>query len=122
MIYSKKRHEMIYSKKRHGKGVKFMKGMKFFCKGFAALLLVLSVLGMASVRAQASDFDPAFYAAQYPDVVAAYGKDPNALYSHYVNFGINEGRFKMRRKLHQENMRRIAHLQLMWTLISTTRP
>ncbi|MBQ6588965.1 MAG: L,D-transpeptidase [Butyrivibrio sp.] len=71
-----------------------MKGMKFFCKGFAALLLVLGVLGGSCVRAQASDFDPSFYAAQYPDVVAAYGRDPNALYSHYVNFGINEGRYK----------------------------
>ncbi|WP_029230817.1 L,D-transpeptidase [Butyrivibrio sp. VCB2006] len=71
-----------------------MYGKKYLCKGFAALLLVVSVMGISYVRANASDFDPAFYAASYPDVVAAYGNDPNALYSHYLTFGKNEHRFK----------------------------
>ena len=37
-------------------------------------------------------FDPAFYAATYPDVAAAMGTDPAALYQHYVQFGKAEGR------------------------------
>lgn len=60
---------------------------------WAAFILLLS-MGTFSFKAKASDFDPAFYAATYPDVVAAYGNDPNALYSHYLNFGMNEHRYK----------------------------
>ena len=71
-----------------------MKGIKILCKGFATLLLLMAVLGATNIKAQASDFDPEFYASQYPDVVAAYGKDPNALYSHYITFGKNEHRYK----------------------------
>lgn len=37
-------------------------------------------------------FDPEFYAASYPDVVAAMGSDANALYQHYVLCGKMEGR------------------------------
>lgn len=49
-----------------------------------------------SIAANAADysvlFDAAYYAEKNPDVVAACGNDPNALYSHYINCGINEGR------------------------------
>lgn len=38
------------------------------------------------------DFNPEFYAAANPDVVKAIGKDPDALYKHYMNFGKAEGR------------------------------
>lgn len=37
-------------------------------------------------------FDAAYYAKHNPDVVETYGNDPNVLYAHYVNNGINEGR------------------------------
>ena len=37
-------------------------------------------------------FDAAYYAEKNPDVVEAYGNNPNVLYAHYVNNGINEGR------------------------------
>ncbi len=40
----------------------------------------------------AGSFDPVYYAALYPDVVAAVGTSPEALYNHYVNFGQKEGR------------------------------
>lgn len=40
----------------------------------------------------ADSFDPLYYAALYPDVAAAVGTSPEALYSHYVNFGQKEGR------------------------------
>ncbi len=37
-------------------------------------------------------FDPAFYAATNPDVVAKYGTDPDALLWHYLQRGRKEGR------------------------------
>lgn len=37
-------------------------------------------------------FDPVYYAEKNPDVVACLGTDANLLFTHYVNFGINEGR------------------------------
>lgn len=37
-------------------------------------------------------FDPAYYAAANPDVVAAFGTSTNALYNHYVKCGKAEGR------------------------------
>jgi hypothetical protein len=40
----------------------------------------------------AGSFDPVYYAALYPDVAAAVGMNPEALYNHYVNFGQKEGR------------------------------
>lgn len=40
----------------------------------------------------ADSFDPVYYAALYPDVAAAVGTSPEALYNHYVNFGQKEGR------------------------------
>lgn len=38
-------------------------------------------------------FDAEYYAAHNPDVVAAVGTDPMALYMHFVTTGVNEGRF-----------------------------
>lgn len=37
-------------------------------------------------------FDPVYYAAAYPDVVAVFGTDQQALLNHYLTYGINEGR------------------------------
>lgn len=37
-------------------------------------------------------FDAEFYAKMNPDVVAVYGKDANALFNHFLQFGIKEGR------------------------------
>ena len=37
-------------------------------------------------------FDAAYYAANNPDVVAAVGESPEALYKHYQNYGKKEGR------------------------------
>ena len=37
-------------------------------------------------------FDPEFYASHNPDVVAAFGNSPEALYNHYKNYGKKEGR------------------------------
>lgn len=45
-----------------------------------------------AARAVGEKFDPAFYAATYPDVAAACGTDVNALYNHYLAYGKKEGR------------------------------
>ena len=37
-------------------------------------------------------FDAELYASLYPDVVAGVGNDPQALYQHFITFGINENR------------------------------
>ncbi len=37
-------------------------------------------------------FDAQYYADRYPDLKAVYGTDEAKLYSHFVNFGIEEGR------------------------------
>ena len=41
----------------------------------------------------AGDFDPAYYAARYPDVAVAFGYDPTLLKLHYDLCGKLEGRF-----------------------------
>jgi len=57
----------------------------------AGLMLLLA--GKFSLPAHAaSEFDPAYYAATYPDVTAALGTDPQALLNHYLAFGMAEGR------------------------------
>lgn len=38
------------------------------------------------------EFDYAAYADRYPDVREAFGYDRDALYNHYITYGINEGR------------------------------
>lgn len=38
------------------------------------------------------EFDAAYYAANNPDVVAAFGSEPKVLYAHYLRYGAEEGR------------------------------
>ncbi|MCR4763495.1 MAG: SGNH/GDSL hydrolase family protein [Lachnospiraceae bacterium] len=64
---------------------------------FLVALFLFSMLGEAAYAAPKTMpngvvFDAAFYAATYPDVVAALGKSESALFKHYMTFGIKEGR------------------------------
>jgi len=43
---------------------------------------------------QIQGFDAGFYAQQYPEVAQAYGNDPERLRSHFIQFGMKEGRAK----------------------------
>lgn len=52
----------------------------------------VSAASSSTASASSSSFDAAYYAQQNPDVVAAYGTDSGALYSHYENHGRSEGR------------------------------
>lgn len=71
--------------------------MKF--KSMIALpVILLSLAGSLTVCAQpvvmedGTVFDAAFYAQIYPDVVAVFGTDADALYRHYLAYGKAEGR------------------------------
>lgn len=48
---------------------------------------------MAGATAPFGDFDPEYYAERYPDVVKELTDDPYCLYSHYLDLGIDEGRY-----------------------------
>lgn len=67
------------------------------CKKIVKLLvtagMVAGIVTFMSTQAMAAEkFDPAFYAATYPDVVTVLGTDVNALYDHYITYGQKEGR------------------------------
>ena len=61
---------------------------------FSSVLCAIVLLsGTVALPASAAQFDPAFYAAAYPDVAASCGTDAQALLNHYLNYGMAEGRF-----------------------------
>ncbi len=60
----------------------------------ALFILALNVMFTNSNTVYASGFDPDYYARKYPDVVAGYGNDAGALFKHYMEYGIFEGRFQ----------------------------
>ena len=49
-------------------------------------------VGTVKVMKDKALFDSDFYAAAYPDVVAVFGTNENALYNHYKRYGKKEGR------------------------------
>lgn len=76
--------------------------MKIFKKMFfvaACTVIVLFWRGNVTVVEAANDtklsaltFDAQYYYDKYPDLQAAFGFDENALYKHYLNYGLKEGR------------------------------
>lgn len=69
------------------------KNRKRLVTAVLAMTAAVGVMLFTPVKAEAAGkFDPAYYAAAYPDVAAAVGMDANALYTHYVSFGRLEGR------------------------------
>ena len=73
-----------------------MKIRKIFLSIAACIIAVMcysqTVVAAPQQMADGNLFDPAFYAAAYPDVAAVFGTDPNMLYMHYVLAGQAEGR------------------------------
>lgn len=72
----------------------------------SAIILSLLLFTLVPINAYATDaapastlvqmkdggyFDPAFFAATYPDLVAQIGTDTNAMYQHYLKFGQCQG-------------------------------
>ncbi len=51
-----------------------------------------SVFAQVKTMPDGTKFDPEFYAAKYPDVVAVLGNSEAALYKHYQDYGQKEGR------------------------------
>lgn len=60
----------------------------------AVSMMLSSIPAYAAVTTMpdGGSFDAVYYAATYPDVVAALGTDAAALYQHYKTFGAKEGR------------------------------
>ncbi len=61
--------------------------------GLSMICMVMAML-VVPVTARASGFDPVYYAAKYPDVVAVVGNSQPALINHYLSYGIAEGRYQ----------------------------
>jgi len=51
-----------------------------------------STTSSSSSYTATSDFDAAYYASKYPDLVAAFGNDATKLYQHWITCGKKEGR------------------------------
>lgn len=60
--------------------------------GLFISILPLNALAAAKTMPDGTVFDAEYYATNNPDVVAALGTDETALWTHYVNYGQNEGR------------------------------
>lgn len=75
-----------------------MKNMRFVATVLTVVTTVTSamvsmpVYAAPKTMADGNIFDAEFYASNNADVVAAFGKDEAALYSHYINYGKKEGR------------------------------
>ena len=74
-----------------------MKKIKIFSAMLMALITIFANVAVVCAEPQTmpdgSIFDPEYYAANNPDVVAAYGSDnPEYMYQHYLNYGKKEGR------------------------------
>ena len=63
--------------------------------------MILFLLLSVPVQAVSNDFDADYYASKYPDVVSVLGTDPEALYNHYITYGIKENRYQ--NKWEEEN-------------------
>lgn len=59
--------------------------------GVSAFMLTMNTLGVSAAD-MSTFFDAEYYAKQYPDVVEICGTDEEALYEHYMTYGIKEGR------------------------------
>lgn len=69
-----------------GKGIS-----KLLACSAAAFMLLSGTLDVLAAD-MSQFFDAEYYAKQYPDVVKVCGTDEEALYEHYVDYGIKEGR------------------------------
>jgi hypothetical protein len=70
--------------------LKFKKTKILLC----TLCAVFFSAAFAAVPAKAATaFDTYYYFNKYPDVAAVTGYDPEALFAHYQNFGMAEGRY-----------------------------
>ena len=62
-------------------------------KVISSVLLSFCIMISSSVCVMAAEFDPEFYANRYPDVVSVLGNSTDALYNHYLTYGMKEGRY-----------------------------
>ena len=68
--------------------------------------------GNTNTNAYRAEFDATYYYNTYPDVAAAMGNNTQALFNHYVTFGIKEGRSASAEFNVQAYRQRYADLQV----------
>lgn len=64
---------------------------KLMALSAATGLLAVSVVGVSAATLKDS-FNASYYSSTYADLEAAFGEDEDALYNHYLTYGIEEGR------------------------------
>lgn len=64
---------------------------KVIILGVASTLYASSVLGVSAASIK-DIFDAKYYSEKYADLKAAFGDDEEALYEHYLTYGLKEGR------------------------------
>lgn len=78
-----------------------MKGRHLILAVFSTIIFVMAMAvcpsqakaaAKSDVSAYKAVFDAEYYYNANPDVAAAYGMNANALFTHYLNFGMKEGR------------------------------
>lgn len=69
-----------------------MKSKKIITVLFTLGVIMLTAGKFALSVHAGSSFDPVYYAAAYPDIAMALGTDEQVLLSHYLTFGMAEGR------------------------------
>ena len=79
-----------------------MRRRKYWTKRMLAVVACAGVLMTAPMTAGAvtaaersayqAVFDAGYYYSAYPDVAAAFGNNQAALFNHFVNYGLKEGR------------------------------
>lgn len=80
-------------RKRLGKTAKKGRRLALVATAGALALTSINYVQAAGKKAGIEDvFDAAYYAESYPDLVAAFGDDEEALLKHFMTFGLAEGR------------------------------
>ena len=62
-------------------------------KKIFAMIVLSSLMTLYALPVHAATFDARYYSLRYPEVTNMIGTGEDALYQHYMTFGINEGRF-----------------------------
>ena len=68
-----------------------MRLKKLLLLGLTGCMLVGSTVSVSAAGLR-DIFDAEYYADKYPDLKAAFGNDDEALFQHFVNYGLKEKR------------------------------
>lgn len=77
---------------------------KMIWKMLFSVIACTIVIMESSNIVMAAEFDPNYCANRYPDVVSVLGTSTDALYQHYLIYGMNEGRYPYKRAMPGEKV------------------